>query len=60
MAYTPDYTPSDMPNVATDVLGEGGIQFKVWIPLLILGMILLVLAGAWAKIKSAGRGGFVR
>ena len=56
MAYTPTYTPSDMPNVATDVLGEGGVQMKVWIPLFILGFVLMILVGAFIKIKRAGRG----
>ena len=55
MAYTPDYAPSDMPSVATDVLGEAGVQFKVWIPLYILGFVLVILAGAWLAIKKAGR-----
>jgi hypothetical protein len=53
MTYTPDYNVSDIPNIATDVLGEGGIQLKVWLPLLILGFVLLVLAGTWVKLRSA-------
>lgn len=53
MAYTPTYTPSDMPSVATDVLGSGGVEFKVWIPLLILGFVLLMIVGAWVKIRRA-------
>jgi hypothetical protein len=53
MTYTPTYTPSDMPNVATDVIGEGGVQFKVWMPLLILGFALILLVGAWVKIRRA-------
>jgi hypothetical protein len=53
MAYVPDYTPSDMPNVATDVIGEGGVQLKVWMPLLILGLALALLVGAWVKIRRA-------
>jgi len=56
MAYVPTYTPSDMPNVATDVIGAGGVEFKVWMPLLILGFVILVLVGAWVKIKRAHSG----
>ena len=51
--YSPTYTPSDMPNVVTDVIGEGGVQFKVYMPLLILALALLILVGAYVKIKSA-------
>jgi len=42
-AYTPDYTPADMPNVVTDTLGEAGVQFKIYMPLLILGFALVIL-----------------
>ena len=51
--YSPTYTPSDMPNVVTDVIGEGGVQFKVYMPLLILALALLILVGAYVKIKRA-------
>jgi hypothetical protein len=54
MAYTPDYTPSDMPNIATDVLGEGGVQLKIYMPLLILAFVLVVLAGIWVRIRRSG------
>jgi len=52
-AYSPTYTPADMPNVVTDVIGEGGVQFKVYMPLLILALALLILVGAYVKIKRA-------
>jgi hypothetical protein len=46
------YTPSDMPGIATDVLGEAGIQFKVWIPLLLLGVAALVVAVAIGRFRG--------
>jgi hypothetical protein len=53
MAYVPTYTPSDMPNVATDIIGEGGVQFKVYMPLFILGFAALLIAGMVVKIRRA-------
>lgn len=50
--YVPDYTPADMPNVATDILGESGVQVKVYMPLLILGVVISGLAGTFLLIKA--------
>jgi hypothetical protein len=52
LAYTANYTPADMPNIATDVLGEAGVQVKVYIPLIILGVIASSLVGTFFLIKS--------
>jgi hypothetical protein len=41
-----------MPNIATDVLGEAGVQTKVYMPLLIMAFVLVVLAGIWVKIRT--------
>jgi uncharacterized membrane protein YjgN (DUF898 family) len=54
MAYVPTYTPSDMPNVATDVVGSAGVEFKIWIPLIIFGFVAVGLIGAWVKVRRAG------
>jgi hypothetical protein len=51
MAYAANYTPSDMPNIATDVIGTGGIQFKVYMPLFIMAFVFLILAGVYVKIR---------
>jgi hypothetical protein len=53
MAYNATYAPSDLPNVATDVIGEGGVQFKVYMPLFILGFAALLIAGIVVKVKRA-------
>ena len=55
MAYTPNYSPSDMPSVATDILGEAGVQTKVYMPLLVMAFVLVALAGIVVKIRRAGR-----
>lgn len=34
------YTASDVPKIAGDVIGTAGVNFKVWIPLLILALVL--------------------
>jgi hypothetical protein len=52
MACLGAYTPADMPGVATDVLGEAGIQLKVWIPLLLLGVAALVVAVAIGRFRG--------
>jgi hypothetical protein len=52
LAYVPTYTPSDMPSVATDILGESGVQLKVYMPLLILGVVISGLAGTFLLIKA--------
>jgi hypothetical protein len=52
MAYTPTYAPSDMPSVATDVLGEAGVQTKTYIPLLILAAVVASLAGSFVLIRA--------
>lgn len=52
-SYTPNYTPADMPNIVTDVLGTGGVEVKVYMPLVILTVLAVAFAGAWYKIKRA-------
>lgn len=52
LAYNNTYAPADMPNIATDVLGEAGVQVKVYIPLIILGVIASSLVGTFFLIKS--------
>jgi len=54
MVYAGNYTPSDMPNIATDVIGEGGVQLKIYMPLLIMAFVLIILAGIYVKIRRAG------
>jgi hypothetical protein len=41
-----------MPGVATDIMGEAGIQFKYWIPLLLLAVVVAVAVGAIGGILS--------
>jgi len=52
-AYTANYTASDMPDIATDVIGEGGVQIKTYMPILVLGFVALVVVGIVVKIKRA-------
>jgi hypothetical protein len=51
-AYTANYTPSDMPHIATDILGEGGVQLKVYMPLIILGFVATGLVTTVAVIRA--------
>lgn len=50
--YTPDYTPADMPSIATDALGEGGVQLKVYMPLIILGFVASGLVTTYAVLRA--------
>lgn len=50
--YTPTYTPSDLPNVATDALGEAGVQTKIYMPLIILFVVASGLVGTFAVIRA--------
>lgn len=56
MTYVPNYTPSDMPNVATDILGEGGVQMKIYMPLIVMTFVLIALAGIYVKIRRGVSG----
>ena len=52
MAYTPNYTASDMPNIFTDNIGEAGVQLKVYMPLIILGVVVSGLVTTWTVIRA--------
>ena len=52
MAYPPTYETGDMSKIAIDILGTGGVEFKSYISLFILGLVGTVLVGIYAKIKS--------
>lgn len=54
-AYNATYTPADMPSVATDVIGTAGVEFKTYMPLIILVMIVVFALGRWAYIKKLSK-----
>lgn len=50
MAYVPDYTTDDLPDITSDVIGTAGVEAKTYIPLYIMAGAMLVLSGAVATI----------
>lgn len=52
-AYTPNYTPSDMPNIATDLIGTAGVDLKTYIPLFILMFVVVFFTGRIMLLKDA-------
>ena len=52
MAYVPNYTPEDMPNIFTDVLGTAGVSSKVYIPLFILAGVVVFMSGSVATLVA--------
>lgn len=52
LAYTPNYTASDLPDIFTDNIGEAGVQFKIYLPLIILGLVVSGLVGTVAVIRA--------
>lgn len=50
--YNATYTPADMPDVATDIIGEAGVQAKVYMPLIILALVVSGLVGTFAVIRA--------
>jgi hypothetical protein len=52
LAYDPTYKPADMPNIATDLLGSAGYEFKTYMPLIILGFVVSGLVTTWFLVKS--------
>ena len=53
--YTPQYDATDASEVVTDGAVESGIQFKLFLPLFILGVVIVALLGMWYKIKHKAR-----
>jgi len=55
VAYNADYTAEDLPDVAGDVLGEGLVQTKTYMPLLILVMVVNIAITAWVGWRVSVR-----
>ena len=51
--YTPNYTPSDMPNIATDLIGTAGVDLKTYIPLFILMFVVVFFTGRIMLLRDA-------
>lgn len=50
--YTPLYTARDLPLITGDAIGVSGVQIFNWVPFLILLLVLIILAGFYATIRS--------
>jgi hypothetical protein len=55
MAYTPNYTTDDLPNVFTDFLGTGVVNAKTYIPLFLLAGVVLFISGSVATLMATWR-----
>jgi len=44
--YTANYSPSDMPNIFSDLIGHFAVNAKVYVPLIVLIAIVV-----WAYVK---------
>lgn len=55
LAYTATYEPSDMADVAVDVVGEGGVQLKTYMPLMILFLVVGMVGTMWINAKRRFR-----
>ena len=55
MAYVPNYTTDDLPEIVGDVIGSAGVESKTYIPLWILAGSALLLSGAVATLVATWR-----
>jgi hypothetical protein len=55
MAYEPNYTPDDLPNVFTDLIGAAGVSGKVYVPLFILALVVTFISGSVATLVATWR-----
>jgi len=48
-----NYEADDISDIVTDVVGTGGAEFKTYVAIIILGLVLIVIGGVIYKIKRA-------
>lgn len=51
-ACTQTYTGSDFASITADVIGSSLVEFKYWVPLIILMLVILVIVIAIAKFRG--------
>lgn len=55
MAYIPNYTPEDLPNIFTDFLGSGVVSAKVYIPMFLVIGVVVFASGSIATVIATWR-----
>jgi len=53
--YTAEYNVSEIPDIGTDVIGEGLVQTKTYMPLLILIVVVNIAVSAFVAWRVATR-----
>lgn len=48
-----NYTSDDIAPIATDLIGTGAVNFKPYISLVVIALVVAVLAGFYKKIRNA-------
>ena len=51
MAYTPDYTSSDVAKAGANLFGVGLLELTAYAGIIVLVAIISFLVGAWKKNK---------